>query len=78
MKPQAKLNVSFTFILPTFVHKTSDFPSYRNLGWGSQIFQFKIKHKFSACFGLLTAQVFSKHTKHIESSNIYMPGLFIT
>ena len=38
MKPQAKINVNFTFILPAFIHKTSDFPLYQNLGGGAVIF----------------------------------------
>ena len=38
MKPLAKNNVIFTFILPAFVHKTSDFPLYQNLDGGAQIF----------------------------------------
>ena len=37
MKPQAKNNFNFTFILPTFIYKTSAFPKYQNLGGGAQI-----------------------------------------
>ena len=76
MKPQAKHNVSFTFILPAFVHKTSDFPLYQI--WVGCPDIFKSSTIFPVCFGLLTAQVFSKHAKQIESSNISMPGLLIT
>ena len=39
---------------------------------------FKSSTMFPVCFGLLTARVFRKHAKHIESSNISMPGLLIT
>ena len=42
MKPQAKKNnVNFTFILPAFVHKTSDFLLYQNLGGNALIFLIK-------------------------------------
>ena len=67
MKPQAKQNVNFTFILLAFVHKTSDFPLYQNLGVGALIFLNQ------AQYFLLTARVFRKHAKHIKSSNISMP-----
>ena len=77
MKPQAKNSVNFTIILPAFVHKTSGFPLYQNLGGGAQIFLNQAQY-FRLCFCLLTAQAFRKYVNHIESSNNSMPGLLIT
>ena len=37
MKPQAKNNVNFTFILPVFDHKTSNFLLYQNLVGDAQM-----------------------------------------
>ena len=53
MKPQAKNNVSFTFILSAFVHKTINFSLYQNLGGGAQILLNQAQYFRSAdCSGI--------------------------
>ena len=70
MKPQAKNSVNFTFILPAFLHKTSDFPLYQNLGAGALIFLNQAQYfQFAWACWLL------RYLEHITSSNIPMPGL---
>ena len=77
MKPQTKNNVSFYIYITSLRTQNKRFSFIPKFGWGCPDI-FKSSTIFLVCFGLLTAQVFSKHDKHIESSNISMPGLLIT
>ena len=76
MKPQAKIIlISHLYYQLSNTRQVISFiPKFR---WGCPD-TFISNTIFPAYFGLLCAQVFRKHAKLIESSNISMPGLLIT
>ena len=71
IKPQAKPNVSFTFILLAFVHKTNDFSFIPKFGWGGQIFLNQAQ-----CFRFVSACWLLRYLENMSTTSIRIQQYF--